>query len=123
MVDSEIREALCNYIDERCDKVRIIDEFVIGKSRADIVTVTDRLTGYEIKGDTDAYTRLPLQVKEYTRCFQENYLVVGKSHRKSAEKHIPKRWGILFVYVSHDCPKIEILRASEASGKCTIMLF
>ena len=121
MVDNEIREVLCNYIDERFDKVRIMDEFVVGKSRADIVTVTNRLTGYEIKGDTDTYTRLPLQIKEYNRCFQENYLVVGKSHKKSAEKHIPKNWGILCVSISHDCPNIEILRVAEVSEKNSII--
>ena len=121
MVDNEIREVLCNYIDEQYNKVRIMDEFVIGKSRADIVTVTNRLTGYEIKGDTDTYIRLPLQVKEYTRCFQENYLVIGESHKKSVEKHIPKNWGILCVYISHDRPKIEILRVSEVNGESTII--
>ena len=121
MVDSEIREVLCNYIDNQFNKVRIMDEFVIGNSRADIVTVTNKLTGYEIKGDTDTYTRLPLQVKEYDRHFQENYLVIGESHKKNAEKHIPKNWGILYVYMSHDGSKIELIRESEASGKCTII--
>jgi len=121
MIDSEIREVLCNYIDERFNKVRIIDEFVIGKSRADIATVTNKLTGYEIKGDTDTYIRLPLQIKEYTRFFQENYLVVGESHRKSAEKHIPNEWGILVVYMSHDGPKIEMIRSSKTREKCIII--
>jgi hypothetical protein len=58
MIDREIREALCTAIESRYAKVRIMDEFVIGKARADIVTVTDCLTGYEIKGDSDSYARL-----------------------------------------------------------------
>jgi len=121
MIDSEIREVLCNYIDEQNNKVRIMDEFVIGDSRADIVTITNRLTGYEIKGDTDTYARLPLQVKEYSRFFQENYIVVGKSHRKSAENHIPDNWGILCVYVSNGCTKIEMIRESKILRKSTII--
>lgn len=121
MVDNEIREVLCDYIDERHDKVRIMDEFVIGKSRADIVTVTNRLTGYEIKGDTDSYVRLPLQIKEYSRCFRENYLVVGESHRKSAENHVPKNWGILCAYKNHDRPKIEMMRTSQVMEKIIII--
>jgi hypothetical protein len=121
MVDTEIREVLCNYINNQFNKVRIMDEFVIGNSRADIVTVTNKLTGYEIKGDTDTYTRLPQQVKEYDRYFQENYLVIGNSHKKSAEEHIPKNWGILCVYMSHDRPKIELLRESKASNNNAII--
>ena len=121
MIDSEIREVLCNYIEERCNKVRIMDEFVIGKSRADIVTVTNKLTGFEIKGDKDTYIRLPLQIKEYTRCFQENYLVIGNSHRKSAEKQIPIKWGILLVYMSQGEPKIEMIRASKIYEKSYVI--
>jgi len=121
MVDNEIRELLCNYIDERYNIVRIMDELVIGKSRADIVTVTNRLTGYEIKGDTDSYARLPLQIKEYNRCFQENYLVIGESHKKSAGNHIPKSWGILCAYKIHDYPKIEVIRKSEVREKSIII--
>jgi len=121
MNDSEIREELCNYLDEQFNKVRIMDEFVIGKSRADIVTVTNKLTGFEIKGDTDTYIRLPLQIKEYTRFFQENYLVVGKSHKKSAEKHIPKEWGLFLIYMDNDDPKIEMIRASKPSKKRIII--
>ena len=121
MVDKEIREVLCNYIDEHYNKVRIMDEFVIGDSRADIVTITNRMTGYEIKGDTDTYARLPLQVKEYSRFFQENYLVVGINHKESAEKHIPNHWGILNVYTINECSKIETIRTSEIIKNSTII--
>jgi len=62
-----------------------------------------------------------MQVKEYNRRFQENYLVVGKSHRKSAEKHASKNWGILCVYMCGDSPKIELIRESEIRGKNIII--
>jgi len=78
-----------------CNKFRIIDEFVIGKARADIVIVKDGLIGYEIKGDTDTYKRLPGQIKEYDIYFQKNYLVVGAVNIKTAAAHIPPYWGIL----------------------------
>jgi len=44
MVDREIREILCNYIDEQYNKVRIMDEFKIGESRADVVGLTPSST-------------------------------------------------------------------------------
>ena len=116
MNDYEIREALCNYIDDtHFDKVRIIDELVIGEARADIVIVTNFLTGYEIKGDTDSYTRLPNQIKEYDKYFQQNYLVVGASHRKSAPRHVPPYWGIMCFFASEKGIQTETLREAESN--------
>jgi len=120
MVDREIREALCVVLESRYAKVRIMDEFVIGKARADIVTVTDSLTGYEIKGDSDSYTRLPTQVKEYDRYFQQNYLVVGKSHSKSAAEHIPPYWGIVCVSESGKGVQVKTLRKAAHNPKFSI---
>jgi len=117
MVDLVIRESLCEYLDNKYDKIRIIDELVIGKARADIVAVTDMLTGYEIKGDTDSYTRLPEQIKEYDRYFQQNYLVVGKSHSKSAPAHIPPYWGLLCVSETEDDLPVELLQAPAKNPK------
>jgi len=98
----------------------MIDELVIGKARADIVTVTDILTGYEIKGDTDSYTRLPDQIKEYDRYFQQNYLVVGKSHSKSASTRIPLHWGLLCVSEAENGIKVESLQDPAANPKFSI---
>jgi hypothetical protein len=120
MNDYEIREVLCNYIDSQNNKVRIIDELVIGNARADIVTVTDHLTGYEIKGDGDSYIRLPLQIKEYDKHFNENYLVVGASHRKSAESHVPAHWGIICVFYEEEKAQISVLREPGSNPKFKI---
>ena len=119
MNDFEIREVLCQHIDGLGIKVRILDELMIGKARADVVTVTDRLSGYEIKGDSDSYTRLPIQIKEYDRHFQTNYLVVGTSHRKSVDKHVPEYWGIICV-CDEDDPKLTFLREPEPNPKFKI---
>jgi len=117
LIDSEIRENLCEYLDNLHDKIRIIDELVIGKARADIITVTDILIGYEIKGDTDSYARLPAQIKEYDRFFQQNWLVVGASHRKSAAAHVPAHWGIICISGSESDFYVEILRDAADSPK------
>jgi len=120
MIDFDIREALCAVIDSRHEKVRIMDELVIGKARADIVTVTDRLTGYEIKGDTDSYVRLPAQVREYDRYFQQNCLVIGASHLKSAAEHVPAHWGIWCVCESESGAQVQRLREPAANPKFSI---
>ena len=120
MIDSEIRETLCEYLDGRDNKIRIIDELVIGKARADIVAVTDILSGYEIKGDTDSYARLPVQIKEYDRYFRQNWLVVGASHSKSAASHVPPHWGIMCVAESESGPQVEIQREAGDSPKFSL---
>jgi hypothetical protein len=118
MNDYEIREAICSYIEyTHSGKYRIIDELVIGKARADIVTVTDSLTGYEIKSDADSYKRLPGQIKEYNRYFQQNYLVVGANHKETASKHVPPYWGIMCMSKSETAVQIETIREAGQNPK------
>ena len=50
--------------------------------------VTDKLTGFEIKSDSDNYERLSKQITSYNQFFDENYIVVGTSHKKSIESKI-----------------------------------
>ena len=120
MNDYEIREAICSYMENsRREKFRIIDELVIGKARADIVIVTNTLTGYEIKGDTDSYRRLPGQITEYDRYFQQNNLVVGVNHRETASKHVPPYWGILCISKPKKAIRIETIREAGQNPKYT----
>ena len=118
MLDAEIREILFNYIDKTNEKARVFDELVIAKSRADIVAVTPgKITGYEIKSDADSYARLPKQIKNYDRFFDENYLVVGKSHQKSAESHVPAHWGIICVTESETTVLREAVKQKRSKLK------
>jgi len=118
MNDHEIREAICDYIESiQREKFRIIDELVIGKARADIVIVTDTLTGYEIKSDADSYKRLPGQIKEYDRYFRQNYLVVGANHKETASKHIPPYWGIMCISKSETNVQVEVIREAGQNPK------
>ena len=119
MLDPQIRDKLFFQIETTSPKISIFEEVIIGKSRCDFFAVTDKLTGYEIKSDADSYTRLRSQVKSYDRFFDENYLVVGKTHRKSAEKHIPEYWGLICVdedsieTVREACPNPKVKTAEQ----------
>ena len=98
LYDEDIRDGLCEYLEERYGKVRFFDEMVIGKSRADIVMVTpDALFGIEIKSDADTYTRLSRQVKDYDKFYDRNIIVVGTKHAHSVKEHVPEWWGIITV--------------------------
>lgn len=97
MQDKEIRKILIEYLKIQHDKYRIYQEKSIGSSICDLMLVTDKLTGFEIKSDSDNYERLPRQIAAYNHFFDENYIVVGMSHMKSIELRIPDEWGIFAV--------------------------
>ena len=78
--------------------MRIIEEKMMGRSRADVIMVTeDALVGIEIKSDADSYVRLARQVRDYERFYDYNYVVVGTSHAMHIEEHVPDAWGIITV--------------------------
>ena len=90
LYDKDIREPLFDFLEERYGKVRIIEEKQMGRSRADVIMVRPgNLTGIEIKSDADSYGRLARQVKDYDRYFDYNYVVVGSSHGRHIEEHVP----------------------------------
>ena len=121
MLDAEIRELLFNYIDEKYDKLRIYEELKIRKSIADVVVVLeDKLIGIEIKSDSDTYTRLPTQIKDYNHFFDYNYLAIGITHTKHAHKHIPKYWGILCVEIKDNQPYITELRPAQPTPRLQV---
>ena len=61
--DKDIREGLFDYLEIEYGKIRIYEEKMIGKSRADAYMVIDNaLVGIEIKSDADTYTRLEGQI-------------------------------------------------------------
>ena len=95
MLDKEMREPLLDYLEEFYGKIRIFEEKNAGGSRADVIGVIDSsLLGFEIKSDSDSYTRLKTQTRDYDDFCDINFLVIGKTHIKHAEEHIPPYWGI-----------------------------
>ena len=93
--DNDIREPLFDFLEETYGKVRIIEEKVMGDSRADVVMITEKaLVGIEIKSDADTYARLARQVKDYDRYFDMNICVVGTKHAVHIREHVPEYWGI-----------------------------
>lgn len=114
LYDCDIREPLFDYLEERFGKARMFEEKIIGKSRADVLMVTEgRITGLEIKSDADTYERLKRQVRDYDKFFDDNYIVIGKSHAMHVEEHIPEYWGVLLVSVNGREIVIEEVRPAK----------
>ena len=96
--DKDIREPLFDFLEETYGKIRILEEKMMGRSRADVVMVTeDAIYGVEIKSDADSYTRLSRQVKDYDKYYDRNIVVVGTTHAHSIKEHVPEWWGIITV--------------------------
>ncbi len=96
--DKDIREPLFEFLEDKCGRVRIIEEKQIGRSRADVMMVLpDAIIGIEIKSDADTFARLERQVKDYNRFFDYNIAAVGTSHAEHISEHIPGWWGIITI--------------------------
>ena len=97
MNDKSIRKILISYLQTINKEIRIYQEKSIGSSICDVMAVTDKLTGYEIKSNCDNYSRLNEQIKAYDKFFDENYIVVSDKHLNSAFQKVPNHWGIICI--------------------------
>lgn len=116
MLETDMKEDFFWFLDGSHEKIRVMEEVVIGKSRADVVAVLpDMLVGYELKSNGDSYTRLSTQTRDYDKYFDKNYLVVGETHKKNAHLHVPEHWGIICIpNVGRD---ITVLREAKDNSK------
>ena len=118
--DKDIREPLFFFLEEMYGKVRILEEKNIGRSRADVVMVTDdALFGIEIKSDADTYSRLLRQVEDYDRYYDMNYVVVGTKHAQHIREHVPDHWGVITVETEGDAVDFYVLRKPSVNENVT----
>lgn len=116
--DKDIREPLFDYLELEYGKTRIIEEKMMGLSRADVIMViTGALVGIEIKSDVDTYARLESQVKDYDKYFDYNIAVVGTSHAMHVSEHVPDYWGIITVDEVEDHADFYFLRRPTLNKK------
>lgn len=97
MTDKEMRRILIEYLTINNKEFRIFQEKSIGSSVCDVMLVTDRLCGFEIKSDSDNFERIGRQVAAYEQFFDENTLVVGGRYLQTAQEKVPESWGILCI--------------------------
>lgn len=98
LYDKDIREPLFEFLEQEYGMIRILEEKMTGRARADVVMVlNDQLCGIEIKSDADTYARLQKQVRNYNQYYDRNYVVAGTSHALHIEEHVPAFWGIITV--------------------------
>lgn len=116
MNDKEIRNILVGYLSATNKNYRIFQEKNIGSSICDVMLVTDKLCGFEIKSDSDNFIRLKKQTEAYNEFFDENTLVVGQTHLKEALAKTPEDWGIWCVELT----QVKIIRSATKNKKTNI---
>lgn len=86
------------------DEALVIREMVTGDwsrvktGRADLAFVsTDRMIGVEVKAASDRLDRLPQQVIDYGKMFDECWLTVTPKHFETAIEMIPRPWGLILI--------------------------
>lgn len=123
--DADMRDILFSHYEDTASKLRIFEEFCIGKTRTDAMMVTENeLIGIEFKSDKDTLDRLARQVKDYNRFCDKNYLVIGQhfiERQDSLSEILPEFWGIYSVTMNEDgSKKLELLREASPNPKCRI---
>lgn len=118
LYDKDIREPLFDFLEEAYGKIRLLEEQVMGKSRADVVMVVpDALYGIEIKSDADTYARLQRQVEDYDLYYDYNIIVAGTSHATHIKEHVPEWWGIITVEQEGEKVDFYFLRRPQKNPK------
>ena len=108
MLDKDMREPLFDFLEGYFGKIRTFEEKIIAGSRADIIGVIDgAVAGFEIKSNSDTYTRLKTQTRDYDKFCDLCYAVIGTSHIKHVAEHIPDYWGIICI---KDTGEAELIR-------------
>lgn len=81
----------------RSSRAFLVEEMEVcsGRARIDLAVIGDRLIGIEIKGPQDSVTRLPVQAKAYSQCFDHVVLLVHESLAAKARPLIPTWWGLI----------------------------
>lgn len=118
LYDKDIREPLFEFLENSYGKVRLLEEQVMGQSRADVVMVVPgALYGIEIKSDADTYARLKRQTEDYDLYYDYNLIVVGTSHAAHVEEHVPRWWGIITVEQEGEQTDFYFLRKPSVNPK------
>ncbi len=96
--DEAIRASLISQLSRMSQPPRAILEEVrvhYGNAIADVVTIHNHPHCYEIKGFNDNIYRVIKQGLFYERSFKKMTLVTVARYVDSAEKYLPKHWGII----------------------------
>lgn len=104
------------------DDTILLNEFRVGKSKADAVLVNGTNKVFEIKTELDSPERLNSQIADYYKAFSEVYLVTHYSQVQKYEQILPPEVGLLSF---SNQGKIDLYRSAVTNDEmldCGVML-
>lgn len=78
-----------------------IQELRVGSSLADLVVLNGSSTVYEIKSERDTFRRLASQIENYSKVFEQAYVVTSATRLGHLQNHIPEHVGIITLSSSY----------------------
>ncbi|WP_420548553.1 sce7726 family protein [Curvivirga sp.] len=75
----------------------MINEFRVGKSKADTVILNGTGTVYEIKSERDTLSRLDKQINDYKNVFAKVNVITGENHLEGVLKTVSKDVGVMIL--------------------------
>lgn len=88
----------------------IFNEFRMQKSIVDLVMFNGHSRAFEIKTEYDTTRRLTGQLVDYTRVFQQCYVVIPEHLQKNYEREIPPNIGIIILRESNGALQLNEVR-------------
>lgn len=75
----------------------MLNEFRVGKNKADIIILNGTSTAYEIKSERDNLSKLERQISAFRKVFATVNVVIGENHLDSAKKILEPDVGIMIL--------------------------
>ncbi len=75
----------------------MINEFRVGKNKADSVILNGTSTVYEIKSERDTLSRLDQQIASYRKVFAKVNVITGENHLESVLSKVPADVGVMYL--------------------------
>lgn len=90
-----ITVALIKELAKSAPDAVVLEEFACPSGRLDVLAVTDRLDGFEVKSDLDSLQRVESQLAAYTRYCQTLTFVAGKTLAVPLLRRLPSWCGVM----------------------------
>ncbi|WP_455819601.1 sce7726 family protein [Clostridium butyricum] len=79
-----------------------IFELNLSSSRVDLCKINGKSVAFEIKTDLDNFLRLKKQLNDYSKIFEEVYVICSKANLKNIFNLIPIHCGVYSYYINSD---------------------
>lgn len=92
----------------------LIDELRSGSSRADLAVMNDTSTVYEIKSEYDSFSRLECQISDYSKIFDQIYVVTARTRVTEVLERVGEPVGVMVLRKDSELETIREPRSNKS---------